>query len=446
MHFFRLRLPSETLRPPPRSGSPIRLWRGVVRALGLWLAFTFASETLSAGTLKILVRYDDYTSKSATHIEKQLFEAVHRAGSRTLVGVIPFESAPYPQGQAVEMELERWLGPAKSELLRTYLDAGVLTLGLHGFAHHENAITEFRGMPDDRQRQLMAIGQRAFEKRLGTRANVFIPPYNTYDESTLAAATANGIGVLAAGGYVPLSDEPSVQILPGGVYPSRLAQTVAAALKRNDMDGIVFVLAHDYDFLGGRPLPAFRGSDRQYPMERFVEDISRLRATPGVRFVSVEDLLGEPEKFSRSRLNMNLYGRSVVIRYQLLPEFLDLYATPGVYYSEERARGIHRRLWIATTAIYGGLAALCAVTLVALRRRYARQLDRASGWLLAGFVAAAVYGGLHLVFNGGYTRTVILVTLCLGAALGLGLDRVASMTRRRLARSTTGISTTANDR
>ena len=37
-----------------------------------------ASGALSAGPLKVLVRYDDYTGDSATAIEKQLFEAVHR--------------------------------------------------------------------------------------------------------------------------------------------------------------------------------------------------------------------------------------------------------------------------------------------------------------------------------------------------------------------------------
>ena len=212
----------------------------------------------------------------------------------------------------------------------------------------------------------------------------------------------------------------------------------------------MFVTTHPYDFGGGAPeLPEFRRNDSQYPIERFVGDIARLQATPGVRFVSVADLLAEPEKFTRSRLIANLQLRSYerhgnpfgsyVVRYGLVPAFLGLYAASGVYYSEEGARAIHQKLWIATGAIYGGTMALCALGLLLLCRRYPRHRDRASGWLLAAFVVAAVYGCIHLVFVGGYTRTVIAITLCAGAAIGLGIDRVTSAASRRMAGSATEI-------
>ena len=371
---------------------------------------------------------------------------MHSAGGRTLVGVIPFASAPYPQGQAVEMDLERFLGPAKTELLRTYLDNGVVTLGLHGYSHRDNSTipglsTEFRGMPPERQVQLMAVAQRAFQVRLGNRANVFIPPYNTYDEATLAASAANGISVLAAGGYVPLFEEPEVQILPGGIYPSRLAEAVRAALTHADADGIVFVTTHAYDFgADATELPDFRRNDSQYPIERFVGDIARLQATPGVR-------LCRSRIYWRSRRGFPGHALSPTcnfapMRGTAIPPEVTSFATGWfprfLAFSPRPACTIPKKARAQSIEGSGSRPVRSTVErwpyarsdFLLLCRRYPRHRDRASGWLLAAFVVAAVYGCIHLVFIGGYARTVIAITLCAGAAVGLGIDRVTPAGRR----------------
>lgn len=382
--------------------------------------------------MEVFIRYDDYSRNSPIDVDKRLFDAVHRAGGRTLVGAIPFPSAPYPNGRSPDPNLSDWMGEDKIEWLRQFLANGSITLGLHGFAHRNNAgtgrpPTEFRGMPEPVQRQLISIGKSEFQRSLGFAPEVFIPPYNTYDEATLAAMVANGIRVIAAGAYVPRMENPVLRFLPGGIYPDQLAGVVDSALKRH-ADGIIFVTAHAYDFAGGsREMPRFRGNAQPYPIGRFVDDLSRLRAIPDVRFISLEDLLAREEDLSQDRLaaNAGLSG-GFLQRYGLIPAVFGLDPVPGIYYSKADANTLQLRLWLVFSLMYAGIAGASAVGTAMIVRRSPLRFKSVLGWLLVAALLGSIFGFLHLAFEGGYTRTAIALTILAGATFGLLIERIRS--------------------
>jgi peptidoglycan/xylan/chitin deacetylase (PgdA/CDA1 family) len=76
---------------------------------------------------------------------------------------------------------------------------------LHGYRHEPRAsgfgrggqTTEFAGLPYDEQRVRIAEGTRILAESLESAPRTFVPPYATYDETTVRALSDSGIDVIS---------------------------------------------------------------------------------------------------------------------------------------------------------------------------------------------------------------------------------------------------------
>lgn len=178
-------------------------WFGLVALIvGLLL------PAAATATVKIVLRYDDYSSfqpdPRIIAFERTLFHGVQAVGGHLIVGVIPFPGAPHPESEAAAAQAALPLGDDKRELLRRYVDAGTVTVAIHGYNHGDSRMlqgtaSEFAGLPQDRQELLLRSARRALLDATGIEARIFVPPFNQYDGATLRALGRTGFDVLSAG-------------------------------------------------------------------------------------------------------------------------------------------------------------------------------------------------------------------------------------------------------
>lgn len=76
---------------------------------------------------------------------------------------------------------------------------------LHGYTHARDSDfywgSEFGGLPYEEQKDKITRGVEIFESCFGTSPTVFVPPYNTYDETTVRVLVEEGFDVVSSGSF-----------------------------------------------------------------------------------------------------------------------------------------------------------------------------------------------------------------------------------------------------
>lgn len=405
-----------------------------IRAACLF-ALMLLGHTAQATQILVVVRYDDYSNFSNTQIEQALFAGVESLGSGILVGVIPFPYSAYPEPKSTTRSLRAKLSDDKIRLLAEYMSRGTIEIAVHGYSHRSNVTSgrdsEFAGMPEDTQRQLLKDAKTSLEAALGSRLTAFVPPFNSYDVGTLRALQDNGYKLLSAPPDGPALPGTGLDYLPGTTYAQKLKAVIAEAMRKGHTDGIVVAVIHAYDIRGyGQSIPGFRGQAPQMDLDQLMADLRSITQSPDVRLVSTRQLYDGGEDLSVDRFHANAaLNANFIARHRLLPEFVGAYSVIGLYYSQGGAQSLHRWQIAAFLALYGAVLALAAlasrVTLSHFRHH------RGSASAIAGATAAAI--ALLLIWksnaSGFYMTSAIGLTICLGIVIGIIGDRVRSSER-----------------
>jgi len=183
---------------------------GVVAAIGLaclavLLIVSYAKRSglfaQGPNTRPICVfRYDDYSSRSHTEIEENLLRMFERHGIPVVFAVIPFVAAGDFHDPTSTGEVP--LTPEKAQLLRRYMEYGMVTAALHGYSHRrvaKRSCSEFAGVPLQEQREKIAKGRQLLGEMLRASVDIFVPPWHGYDASTVAVLEECGFSCLSAG-------------------------------------------------------------------------------------------------------------------------------------------------------------------------------------------------------------------------------------------------------
>lgn len=405
----------------PRSGG--RLAKSLVAVLVTLLSCTAFAE------IKLLLRYDDYSSVSDARLETQLFDAATRHRTSVLVGVIPFVESDHPTPTA---NAPRPMSEQKRQLLAKYAGSGAVVIAVHGYNHRhqgdtdEHRLFEFAGLPRERQAELMVAGRAYLESITGHAVTAFIPPFSAYDRATLAAAKSAGLSLFSAGIDGVVSDTTLVY-LPGTTHPHKLRSVVAQAVQRGIQDALVVVTAHPYDFTDSRSsLPEFRNAKGQISVTAFLEDLDAVVRMPGVRLVTAQDLVDEGEDLSAARTTAN--RRLIESLTSRFGPFLGVDGIPeGLLLTDADAS---YRYWSGTARwlfVLGCLYGALVVVGLRLNRWIAANMVPSAQWPLLMLIVGAV--GLLLLRSATYGLYFWgMLSLC--AALGLLSGILADALRR----------------
>ena len=159
-----------------------------------------------AETVTLVFRYDDYHASFGEEtaaqdaIERRFLDAFAAQGVPLTLGVVP----DYAERRPLDDD------PAKLDALREAVAAGRAEAALHGLSHTSltpegERDSEFAGQPPDAQAERLRGGKARLEEWVGegTVAS-FVPPWNTFDDATLAALGGLGFVALSAA----LSERP----------------------------------------------------------------------------------------------------------------------------------------------------------------------------------------------------------------------------------------------
>jgi hypothetical protein len=410
----------------------------VARALLLLFALLFLPPHSFAATdtgprIRVLLRYDDFTKTSDFAVEKKLFRELDRMGIPVLVGAVPFPGAPYPEISTTPSGKMVDLGPEKVALLRDLAPQGHIEVALHGYSHRNNAVgekfsSEFATLSFDRQRQLLMLGKSAFEATLGVPVRTFVPPFNTYDETTVRALERTGFTVLSADARQPQADA-AIAFIPETVSPERMKEAIRNALREKSGTSMLVVVMHNYDFVEDmEPIPESRKNKAKIDSASLLEEIRWAKQQPGLMFVSVEDLLRSREDLSGARVSSNSTMRSNWARsHALLPTGLASPPQDGVFFTTSRANAIKRKEDLLAFGIYTSLL----FVMYALSR-YLHRITPLGSYrtgqeklLLALCVILALVGYFHGFYLMAAMQLVSVVGWYLGlvAEFGLPLKR-----------------------
>lgn len=215
-----------------------------------------ASDRSAARPIRLALRYDDCSALSSGDLEDRILGACARTGVPVTFGVIPEHDSAATHASGAEPDggpvgENRPLPADRIAKLASAARSGLLEIALHGCNHRSRvpgSKSEFAGVDAKTQDSLIERGLRLL-KPLEPSPRTFIPPWNAYDEATLAALERHGLRTLSAiaGGPWKNGSRPAaLAFLPSTCVVPEIRAAVADA--RRHGRGIVIPYFHPYDF------------------------------------------------------------------------------------------------------------------------------------------------------------------------------------------------------
>lgn len=283
-------------------------YAGIFVSIGLVLSagISVASEVPRT---YVVFRMDDYSQKSEWETEKRVIELFHSRSLPICVAAIPFEA-------------ERPLAGERAEYLRRMVEAGIVEPALHGRTHADTSDpgvspSELRGLSYDTQ--LGQLQQAKFhlqqEVLSGHPLRIFVPPFNTYDETTISVLEELGFEVLSARCDGPVPEDSELSYVPFTALLHEVQEAVRVARSTGRAAAIV-VLLHDYEFTDRSPRQdALYGATASFTFSQLRGLLDWLMVQPDVEVTSLTGLLGCPIQF-----DARAFAREVGRRAQYLKQ------------------------------------------------------------------------------------------------------------------------------
>lgn len=198
--------------------------------------------------IRVALRFDDPSATSDKDLELGVIAALRDAKMPVTLAVIPFRETANGR---LALNAEN-----ADHLVKAY-QAGLIEIALHGHSHirrsHSAQPSEFIGLEPVEQVALLKEGVLHLRQVFGQKAVTgFVPPWNTYDASTLAALDALEVSYVSAGWETPEGYTGSLSILPRTCQLTELRSAVAEARRFARFSPDVVAVLHHYDFLESR--------------------------------------------------------------------------------------------------------------------------------------------------------------------------------------------------
>ena len=269
----------------------ISLHRTSLITLFIFVALSFAGcahPPAPEHYVDVAFRFDDYSSTSATDLERQIIDLFSHYEAPITFAVIPFACADDIHDPAPQETIP--LGTRKIDLLKRAYNAGILDVGLHGYSHQTirpDHYSEFQGLDYEHQLIKLIEGKKYLEELLDGPVSTFMPPWNRYDLNTLKALETAGFSTISADLKGISTEESNLDFLPATCSIAQIRDCVDTA--RSDLNRQpVVMLFHEYDF---KEIDAHRG---RTTFQEFSALVDWLENQPDVRLRSIRQLSGLP--------------------------------------------------------------------------------------------------------------------------------------------------------
>jgi len=305
---------------------------------------------LEQKSITVAFRCDDYSRISNTDLEVKLIKAFQGYNIPCTFGVIPYVSdnceVPDPDPQKVYR-----LPLCKASILNDAIKAGILEVALHGYSHRTIRIkaedadyTEFSGLDYNSQIKKIAKGRSLLEKMLGVRITTFIPPWNAYDTNTIRVLEELGFRIISADNTGVITESSQLKFLPFTCDVLNLKGAVESARKISDVQPVIVVFFHAYDFLE-------IGMEKvELTYQDFVQLLTWVRSQKDVHVRTIDEATQVIRDLDSHRFISNFQFYSLLEKYS--PSFLKRLNSDKIYFYISTISGMKVKLWFFLTLFY----------------------------------------------------------------------------------------------
>lgn len=232
-------------------------------------------------TVHIVLRFDDPSPTTDHALERKIFAILGELDITATVAAVPF-------GISTDglIPLTRDNAP---HLIAAHAD-GIIEIAQHGYAHQHMSSTpkmpsEFWGVPADEQHRCIDEGHDQLAQTFGHPIRGFIPPWNTYDDTTAHHLAARSYTYLSGSlATPPTYYKTTLCLIPLTCDIHQLHQAYAEACRHPFLSSTIVVVMHNYDFLENTNNPGILS------LQAFRETLLWLKQQPEVRFITLGHL------------------------------------------------------------------------------------------------------------------------------------------------------------
>jgi peptidoglycan/xylan/chitin deacetylase (PgdA/CDA1 family) len=201
------------------------------------------------GEIKMVFRYDDYLLMPSK-LNDSILYIFQKNNIPLCVGIIPFDN----NNTVINSLNQDQINDLISRIQRKEIE-----VALHGYNHNNNAhvsfftkyaSSEFATLSYANQMEKLKKGKEFLDSLLQIDIKVFIPPFNTYDKTTLKALENLNFEIISAITKGPVGSS-KIQYIPGTYVDFVNLNKIIEANKNNDVAIIVYF--HPFSFPGGSP-------------------------------------------------------------------------------------------------------------------------------------------------------------------------------------------------
>jgi peptidoglycan/xylan/chitin deacetylase (PgdA/CDA1 family) len=242
--------------------------------------------------ISVCFRFDDPSANSVAVLERRIFEVFARESVPLCVAAIPFLQTR--QGATLS------LSPENAAHLVEAANGGTIEIALHGHSHvrrgnsSSNRLTEFAGLSAPEQFNLMREGRDHLASIFGRPILGFVPPWNTYDRTTIQVAEKLGFQFLSGG--MEILEHGSLPIVPRTCNIRTGRHAIERALLFRALSPVVVIVFHPDEF-EEFPYPPLPGGTQPFTCVAALAKLLRwIRSLPGVEVTAISTIAEERRK------------------------------------------------------------------------------------------------------------------------------------------------------
>lgn len=311
--------------------------KSIIPFLALFMIFFDNAFSKSDQKCKVVFRFDDYQLKSIPFYDSLLI-VFEKNRIPLCLGIIPFDKNGSFYNDLNQEQLDDF---------KTRIRNNEIEIALHGYNHKDNdlqkvsflknvSMSEFSGLSYSAQYTKLKLAKESIDSLLDIDVNVFIPPFNTYDENTLKALESLKFEIISAN-IDGSSNSDKISFIPFTLNDLNELQKVII-MHQNDQITIV-VMMHSYSF---KEISNYTGDNTK--RIEFKQLDSLLNWIKGQSYIHATTFfrLSQSEIFDNLRFNLNSLNNNLTTK---ILNKLEIYRY-GVYVTAEYERK-HRPILVS---------------------------------------------------------------------------------------------------
>ncbi|MDD5069807.1 MAG: DUF2334 domain-containing protein [Candidatus Omnitrophica bacterium] len=244
--------------------------------------------------ISIIYRYDDVHAYSRNEPEQVILDCFRNNNIRCVMAVIPFVCAANWRDPNFQEKIP--LPKEKIDFIKPYLKAGVCEIALHGLSHqnlrrknrishffpgnrNKNRFSEFYGQNHDQQLKRLIQGKEYLESLFETEITSFVPPWNSYDKTTIRCLDELGFEVLSGENDRSCTSGGNINILSANARINDLQNLIE---NQTEKPSCLIIQAHAFDF---KKIDLKQG---QIHYQEFEELIKKIAQHPKLMFTTLK--------------------------------------------------------------------------------------------------------------------------------------------------------------